>query len=69
MEKGKLKRLWQNIIFYKRISAGLLGATIVIILDIYFGRIISCIFSAVFTWIIVNMYPSNIKRKNYDDNG
>jgi hypothetical protein len=62
------KIIWQNVVFYKRISLSLIGAVTVIILDIYFGRIISCIFLAVIIWIIANMYPEKMKGKNFDGN-
>lgn len=70
MTTSKLtKKLWRNVVFYKRISICLIGAVFTVALYFFWGEIISVVFAALVIWIVVKIYPSKIRRKDYDDNG
>ena len=70
MTASKLTRkLWQSVVFYKRTSICLVGSVIAVALYFFWGEIISVLFVAVVVWVVARIYPSKIRRRDYDKSG
>jgi len=63
------KKIWWNVAFYKRTSICLVGMAITVALYFFWDEVGGIIFAALVIWVVFKIYPSKIKRSDYDDNG
>jgi hypothetical protein len=57
------KKIWRNIVFYKRSSIFLFGIVFAVALYFFWGEMISGIFALLVIWMVIRIYPSKIKGK------